>query len=210
MICRFYGMGPPGSLFFVMAAAIGGYAPGALLELLLKVGLLTWGGAGLPDRFLLQPLYPAGRARGTCRRCAQAELRFRGPDSIVIGVFGRRAGGCASARQMERPYWVPVSCLAVIQGASLRAVGNRQLHRILAPRWACCCPGDIDPAAREMERRVDHDGAGLRYRERGGAPLRPRGHPSSRRSPSSPRLRPSPMVRPMRSSKRASTPCWAA
>jgi uncharacterized membrane protein YccC len=32
---------------------------------------------------------------------------------------------------MERPYWVPVSCLAVIQGVSLRAVWNRQLHRVL-------------------------------------------------------------------------------
>src|SRR5687768_8855043 len=27
-------------------------------------------------------------------------------------------------------YWVPVSCLAVIQGVSLRAVWNRQVHRV--------------------------------------------------------------------------------
>ena len=32
---------------------------------------------------------------------------------------------------MEKAYWVPVSCLAVIQGSSLRAVWNRQLHRIV-------------------------------------------------------------------------------
>jgi uncharacterized membrane protein YccC len=32
--------------------------------------------------------------------------------------------------QLERPYWVPVSCLAVIQGVSFRAVWSRQVQRI--------------------------------------------------------------------------------
>lgn len=32
---------------------------------------------------------------------------------------------------MQKAYWVPVSCLAVIQGASLRAVWNKQLHRVV-------------------------------------------------------------------------------
>lgn len=33
--------------------------------------------------------------------------------------------------QLEKAYWVPVSCLAVIQGASLRAVWNKQLQRVI-------------------------------------------------------------------------------
>ena len=36
----------------------------------------------------------------------------------------------AQALSLPRPYWVPISCLAVIQGMSLRAVWNRQIHRV--------------------------------------------------------------------------------
>jgi uncharacterized membrane protein YccC len=50
---------------------------------------------------------------------------------VVIGVFVGISLALAQLLQLERPYWVPVSCLAVIQGASLRAVWNRQLHRVL-------------------------------------------------------------------------------
>ena len=37
----------------------------------------------------------------------------------------------AQALQLHNPYWVPVSCLAVIQGMSLRAVWGKQLQRLL-------------------------------------------------------------------------------
>lgn len=132
MICRFYGMGPPGSLFFVMAAAIGGYAPGALLELPLKVGLLTLGAVlacliGFFYSLSILRLAPAEPVVAA----PKPNFDFVVLDSIVIGVFVGVALAVAQALQMERPYWVPVSCLAVIQGASLRAVWNRQLHRIL-------------------------------------------------------------------------------
>src|SRR5690606_26561981 len=47
-----------------------------------------------------------------------------------IGIFVGISLMLAQFLQLERPYWVPVSCLAVIQGASLRAAWNRQVHRI--------------------------------------------------------------------------------
>jgi hypothetical protein len=43
MVCRFYLLGPPGSLFFIMAASIGAFSPGEVLEVPLRVGLLTMG-----------------------------------------------------------------------------------------------------------------------------------------------------------------------
>lgn len=52
-------------------------------------------------------------------------------DAIVIGLFVGLSLALAQLLQLERPYWVPVSCLAVIQGASLRAVWNRQAQRVL-------------------------------------------------------------------------------
>ena len=52
-------------------------------------------------------------------------------DAVMIGAFVGLSLAIAQALQLDRPYWVPVSCLAVIQGVSLRAVWNRQLQRVL-------------------------------------------------------------------------------
>lgn len=43
MVCRFYCIGPPGSIFFVMAATLGAYSPAEVLDVPLKVGLITMG-----------------------------------------------------------------------------------------------------------------------------------------------------------------------
>lgn len=52
-------------------------------------------------------------------------------DSVLIGLFVGIALAIAQLLQLEKAYWVPVSCLAVIQGVSLRAVWDKQLHRVL-------------------------------------------------------------------------------
>lgn len=132
MACRFYRLGPPGSLFFVMAASIGAYSPGDVLQVPLKVGLLTMGSllacliAFFYSLYILrlqapQPVEPLKRAN----------FDFVVFDSVVIGACVGISLALAQALELERPYWVPVSCLAVIQGASLRAVWNKQLQRII-------------------------------------------------------------------------------
>lgn len=132
MICRFYALGPPGSLFFIMAASIGAYSPATLSELPLMVGLVTLGS-------LLACLIGFFYSLHILRRQAPQPVAPLPPptfdfvvfDSVVIGVFVGISLAAAQALQLEKAYWVPVSCLAVIQGASLRAVWTRQLHRVI-------------------------------------------------------------------------------
>lgn len=131
MVLRFYGIGPPGSLFFVMAAAIAAYTPGEVLEIPLRVGLFAMGGL---LAVLIAFFYSVHILR------LQAPQPVAAPpvatfdhvvfEPVVIGVFVAIALALAQALQLERPYWVPVSCLAVMQEMSLRAVWNKQLHRI--------------------------------------------------------------------------------
>ena len=52
-------------------------------------------------------------------------------DALVIGAFVGLSLALAQALQLEKAYWVPVSCLAVIQGHTLRAVWNKQMQRIV-------------------------------------------------------------------------------
>lgn len=132
MVCRFYRMGPPGSLFFVMAAAIGAYSPIALLQVPLHVGLLTMGCllacliAFFHGVYMLRLQAPQAATPQP-----PATFDFVVFDSVVIGLFVGISLAVAQGLQLERAYWVPVSCLAVMQGASLRAVWNKQVHRIV-------------------------------------------------------------------------------
>ena len=131
MVCRIYVVGPPGSLFFILAAAIGAYSPIDVMQVPLFVGLLTMGCllacliAFFYSAYILrlqapQPVTPL----------PPATFDFVVFDSFVIGACVGISLGLAQVLHLERAYWVPVSCLAVIQGASLRAVWNRKVHRI--------------------------------------------------------------------------------
>lgn len=132
MVSRFYGLGPPGSLFFIMTASIGAYSPIQILDLPLRVGLLTLGCllacliAFFYSLYILRLEEP-----GPVPPLPPATFEFVVFDSVIIGVFVGISLLLAQLLQLERPYWVPVSCLAVIQGASLRAVWNKQLQRVL-------------------------------------------------------------------------------
>jgi hypothetical protein len=132
MVCRFYAAPPPGSLFFVMAAAIGAYSPAQGRAALVQVGALALGTVLAVAIAFLYSLHMVSR-RGVPAPSPppDPEFDFVVVDSVVIGGFVGLSLLAAHGLQLERPYWVPVSCLAVIQGASLRAAWTRQLQRIV-------------------------------------------------------------------------------
>lgn len=132
MVCRFYRVGPPASLFFIMAASIGAYSPGDILEVPLKVGLFAM---GCLLASLIAFFYSVYILR---RRDPRAVEPLPAPsfdfvvfDSVVIGLSVGVSLALAQLLQLERAYWVPVSCLAVMQGMNLRAVWDKQMHRLL-------------------------------------------------------------------------------
>ena len=132
--CRFYRVGPPGILFFLMAAAIGAYAPVEIAEVPTRVGLFAMGSllaVVIGFFYSAMILYLRIRTPLPIAPLARFDFDFIITDSVVIAVFAGLSLGVAAVLQLQRPYWVAVSCLAVIQGLSLRAVWNKQLHRIL-------------------------------------------------------------------------------
>lgn len=131
MVCRFYGVSPPGSLFFIMAAAIGAYTPVEILQVPLRVGLLDLGCLLACMIAFFYSLYILRlQAPQPVPPLPPATFDFVVFDSVVIGLFVGISLALAQALQLQRPYWVPVSCLAVMQGASLRVVWSKQVHRI--------------------------------------------------------------------------------
>jgi len=132
MVCRFYRVGVPGSLFFIMAASIGAYSPVDILQVPLMVGLLAMGSLLACLIAFFYSLHTLRlRAPQPVQPIPEPTFDFVVYDSVVIGAFVGVSLALAQVLHMEKAYWVPVSCLAVVQGASLRAVWSRQLQRIL-------------------------------------------------------------------------------
>jgi uncharacterized membrane protein YccC len=132
MVCRVYNLGPPGSLFFIMAACIGAYAPLQAPDIPRLVGLLM---LGTLLACLIAFFYSLYIVRVQTPRPAAAlpEPNFDTMvlEPVVIGLLVGLSLLLAELLHLERPYWVPVSCLAVVQAATLRAVWNKQVHRIM-------------------------------------------------------------------------------
>lgn len=144
MLARFYGLGAPGSLFFVMAAAIGTYMPIEVPQVPLMVGLIAM---GCLLAFMIAFVYSlhAVRVRAPLPVPDKPETSFDFVifESVVIGVFVGLSLGVAQLLQMYKPYWVPVSCLAVIQGSTLRAVWSKQLHRVVGTAGGLALAGGL-------------------------------------------------------------------
>jgi hypothetical protein len=132
MVCRCYRLGPPGSLFFIMATAIAAYTPGRVEDIPLRVGMVALGSLVACLVAFAYSLHMTRVAPPPPETpLPRPTFDFVVYDSVIIGLFVGISLLVAELLQLQRPYWVPVSCLAIIQGASLRAAWSRQMHRIL-------------------------------------------------------------------------------
>ncbi|RYD21236.1 MAG: FUSC family protein [Verrucomicrobiaceae bacterium] len=52
-------------------------------------------------------------------------------ESSIIATFVALSLLIARLLNMENPYWVPISCAAILQGGTFRAVWHRNVHRIV-------------------------------------------------------------------------------
>ncbi|KPL68239.1 membrane protein [Erythrobacter sp. SG61-1L] len=132
MACRYYRVGPPGPLFFVMTAAIGAYAPGTLAELPQHLGVFALGSIGAVCIAFFYSLHILRHRDPLPLQPPPEELMGEVVvPAVIVAAFVGLSLGLAELLGFEKPYWVPISCIAVLQGATLRAVWLRQLQRIV-------------------------------------------------------------------------------
>lgn len=133
VICRYYALPPPGTFFFIVAACIGRTIPFDIALVAERIGVLMFGSMSaclvallysvIQVYFLKQdlpdpPPKPDSRIDAIIIESAIIAL-------VVAGsyLFARSIG-------MENPYWVPISCAAILQGATFREIWHRNVHRI--------------------------------------------------------------------------------
>ncbi|MDR0529620.1 MAG: FUSC family protein [Zoogloeaceae bacterium] len=132
MLCRFYRLGPPGSAFFIMAAAIGAYSPSEILDIPLKTGLITLGCLlAVFIAFVYSLVTLRTRPVKPIAPLPAATFDFVVFDSVIIGSCVGLSLLLAWFLGLEKAYWIPISCLAIIQDVSVRTMWTKQFHRIL-------------------------------------------------------------------------------
>ena len=131
-VTNFFRMKPPGSFFFLMIASIAISTPFNLSTIAVRIGVVGMGTmlacllAFVYSLYIVQkhPPLPVGPH--------PKRSRYRNTiESAIVGSFMGFSLVVAHLLKLQNPYWVPISCLAVMQGVSLEHVWSRSLQRIL-------------------------------------------------------------------------------
>lgn len=128
----YFNMKPPGSFFFIMIASIASCLPFNMNTIPLKIGLIGMGAmlacvlALIYSVYIVQ-IYP-GKAAPTPNTAPGYHNTI---SSAITGLFIGLSLLIGKLLHMNNPYWVPISCLAVMQGVTLEHIWQRSFHRIL-------------------------------------------------------------------------------
>ncbi|GGY63275.1 FUSC family protein [Cellvibrio zantedeschiae] len=128
-ICRYYAIPAPGNFFFVFLAALGCTLPFNLELIPARVGLVALGcmlSCLIAFFYSLCVNLPAPNpVAATEKNIARLFLQ-----SAVIGFFVGGSYLLAEIIGLQKPYWVPISCAAIMQGANFTLVWQRNIHRV--------------------------------------------------------------------------------
>lgn len=132
IVCRFFKLPPPANFFFIMVACIASYIPNKIVQIPTLVGLLFLGSL---LAILLVFVYSVVSLRIKFKvdsiPTLQRDFQIIVVDSTIIGCFLALSIILAEAVGLQKPYWVALTCLAVVQGMTFKAVWSRHLQRIV-------------------------------------------------------------------------------
>lgn len=131
LVC-YFALKPPRNFFFIMIASMASCMPFDMVALPTKVGLIALGTIFACVLALFYSMYiiryiPLDVPPVSVRTAD----RFMVIESTIIGAFISLSLLIGHTLQLDNPYWVPISCLAVMQGLNAAHVGRRSFHRIL-------------------------------------------------------------------------------
>jgi len=156
-LSNYFRLRPPGSFFFIMLASMGSCVPFDLMMIPTRIGLI---GVGTIIASIFALLYSLYITRKYPDKLQGEPLKKRNytniTESLIIGLFISITLIIGRVFHFDNPYWLPISCLAIMQGVSLTHVWQRGFHRILGtliglgltwllllmqfqPLGICCC-----------------------------------------------------------------------
>ncbi len=134
-IVLYYKTAPPRSFFFIFIASISICQPFNLSAIPTKVGLISLGLMLTSFIMLIYLIYSTTKLkqeeRPEPKRILTKNTYANFWEAIIMGGFMALSLLCGYLLKMDNPYWIPVSCAAVMQGASRYQIWQRTFHRVL-------------------------------------------------------------------------------
>lgn len=134
-ISLYFSMPPPGSFFFIMIASMASNTPFDFDTIATRIGYFV---LGTMFACTLALIYSFSVGRKYTSKTpiriilpvpikAQVDYFIR---ALIVGGFMSISLLIGHVLNFDNPYWIPISCLAIMQGISLYHVWQRALHRI--------------------------------------------------------------------------------
>lgn len=131
-ICRFYQLQSPGRFFFIMIASLASTAKVQWSVVPGELGLLMMGAMlACLLAFGYSLLLPVKHSELASVHQPDRQLAQLWAESVVIGGVVGGSFLLAQSLGLHNPYWVPISCAAIMQGTSVQMLFQRKVHRIL-------------------------------------------------------------------------------
>lgn len=131
LICRYFRIPPPGNFFFIMVAAIATVIPFDLHAIPQRVGLIMLGSMSSCALVLGYSLLFPTPVNRTPLPQASDRIRPLVREALITGGLIGLSFQIAHWLELHNPYWVPISCAAILQGSSFRLVWMRKVQRIV-------------------------------------------------------------------------------
>jgi len=122
---------PPGNFFFIMVASMAICTPFDLETIPEKIGYVALGTiltCGIGFVYSLLTLKPTDKAEA---EWPQKKAYVNIVESLTFGLFMGVSLMVAFLLKFDNPYWIPISCLAVMQGQSTKHTWIRASQRVL-------------------------------------------------------------------------------
>jgi Fusaric acid resistance protein-like len=128
LFCKTQALVPPGPLPMVIAAAIGAFSAADTSSAAQALGY-----------FIVGCIWSCAISGAYIVCISRNRTLFTRPvlpgsaviESILTGLFVGLSLEVAALLDLQKPYWVPITCAAVMQGFTLRASVSRNVHRMV-------------------------------------------------------------------------------
>lgn len=126
---------PPASFFFIMIASMASCHPHDLSVLPEKIGYVGLGTMGAVTLAFLYSMIMIKRSEpvknSTFSVNIERDLYANFIEALIVGIMMAASLLIGHYLKMKNPYWIAISCLAVLQGVSLQHIWQRLFQRVL-------------------------------------------------------------------------------
>lgn len=142
ILIRHYDVGAPGYFFFVFACVLGAYSPFEAKDFIFLVGLVFLGAmvanlmAFLYSLAVIYVFKNALPIEIPPRQYVGFGAVF--VDSLIMGCFVAFSIFLGTFLELERSYWIAISCTVIMQGVTLNSIWIKQIQRIIGTALGIC------------------------------------------------------------------------